>query len=138
MEELRDKEGRLLHIVYKREDLVAVEGGRQNISPDSQFLQLAALNVRGHKMFRAHRHIEHIRETNLTEECWIVVAGKVTVYYYDLDDRMMGTRILCAGDCTITFAGGHTYEILEGNALIYEIKNGPYDGQENDKVFIGD
>ena len=36
----------------------------------------------------------------------------------------------------MTFQGGHTYEILEDDTIVYEYKTGPYKGQENDKVFI--
>ena len=36
----------------------------------------------------------------------------------------------------MTFQGGHTYEILEEDTIVYEYKTGPYKGQANDKEFI--
>ena len=36
----------------------------------------------------------------------------------------------------MTFEGGHNYEILEENTLVYEFKTGPYEGIDKDKVFI--
>ena len=38
----------------------------------------------------------------------------------------------------MTFEGGHNYEALENNTVVYEYKTGPYTGIENDKVFIDD
>ena len=55
---------------------------------------------------------------------------------YDLDDTVIETPILYSGDCSMTFQGGHNYEILEEDTIVYEYKTGPYKGQENDKEFI--
>ena len=46
------------------------------------------------------------------------------------------TEILNVGDASFTLEGGHNYEILEDNTLVYEYKTGPYEGQEFDKIFI--
>ena len=32
--------------------------------------------------------------------------------------------------------GGHTYEILEEDTIVYEYKTGPYEGQSLDKTFL--
>ena len=54
----------------------------------------------------------------------------------DIDDKIIATPILEAGDASFTLEGGHTYEILEDNTIVYEYKTGPYEGQEFDKEFI--
>ena len=56
--------------------------------------------------------------------------------FYDLDNSVLTTEILNVGDASFTLEGGHNYEILEDNTLVYEYKTGPYEGQEFDKVFI--
>ena len=66
----------------------------------------------------------------------MVVSGSVKVYFYDLDDSLLYTTTLNPGDASITLEGGHTYEILSDETLVYEYKTGPYQGQELDKVFI--
>jgi len=48
----------------------------------------------------------------------------------------VSTEILYVGDASFTLEGGHNYEILEDNTLVYEYKTGPYEGQEFDKTFI--
>jgi len=40
------------------------------------------------------------------------------------------------GDASFTLYGGHTYEILEDDTIVYEYKTGPYEGQKLDKTFI--
>ena len=47
-------------------------------------------------------------------------------------------EVIKKGDCSMTFEGGHTYEILEDDTIVYEYKTGPYFGQILDKEFIRD
>jgi hypothetical protein len=55
---------------------------------------------------------------------------------YDIDGTLLETEIINKGDCSMTFEGGHTYEILEEDTIVYEYKTGPYLGIENDKKFL--
>jgi len=52
--------------------------------------------------------------------------------------KIIDTPILNAGDASFTLEGGHTYEILEDNTIVYEYKTGPYEGQQNDKKFLNE
>ena len=65
-----------------------------------------------------------------------VISGLVKVFFYDLDDALLYTTKLKPGDASITLEGGHTYEILSDETLVYEYKTGPYQGQALDKVFL--
>ena len=89
------------------------------------------------KSFRPHKHIWKDGEKRIiTQESWIVVKGSVKVTMYDLNDKVVDESIINSGDISVTFQGGHTYEILDDKTIVYEYKTGPYKGQENDKVFI--
>jgi hypothetical protein len=35
---------------------------------------------------------------------------------------------LSAGDCMVLYRGGHNFTVVSADAVIYEIKNGPYYG----------
>ena len=53
-------------------------------------------------MLRINRHLEpihilHKREMPMAQEAWIVIAG-VKVLHYDLDDTLINTSVLTAGD----------------------------------------
>jgi len=125
--------GCLLHIVNRFEEIQ----DRTVICPDKEFIQLATLKMEKGKTFRPHKHVyKDGEEKVIAQESWVVIKGRVKVYMYDLDDSIIATPILNPGDCSITFKGGHTYEILEEDTIVYEYKTGPYKGQKLDKVFI--
>jgi len=128
------EEGILLHIVNRKEEIVQE---REDIVSEDQFIQLSTLRLPEGKTFRPHKHIWKRGETKaIAQESWVVIQGKVKCFFYDLDDSLLTTEILSAGDCSVTLMGGHTYEILEDDTLVYEYKTGPYKGQHLDKEFI--
>lgn len=125
---------KLLHIVNRFDEI----SGRQEVIPEDEFLQLATLQMDKGKTFRAHKHIwkEHQEYETIAQESWVVIQGSVTVLFYDLDGLPLGTTVIRRGDCSVTLEGGHNYEILEDDTIVYEYKTGPYTGQINDKVFL--
>lgn len=125
---------KLLHIIVRKEDLVA---GRTEVVPENNFIQCAILNMPKDKTFKPHKHIWKERTRNvIAQESWIVIQGSVKCIFYDIDNQVIATPILNPGDASFTLEGGHTYHILEDDTLVYEYKTGPYEGQALDKVFI--
>tara|TARA_B100000686_G_scaffold121291_1_gene128371 strand:- start:301 stop:729 length:429 start_codon:yes stop_codon:yes gene_type:complete len=126
--------GKLLHIINRFEEI----GSRTDVAPADQFIQLATLKMEKGKTFRPHKHIwkPTAKLEVIAQESWVVIQGSVKIFMYDLNDKLIGTEIINQGDCSMTFEGGHTYEILEDNTVVYEYKTGPYTGVENDKVFL--
>ena len=126
--------GKLLHIINRFDEI----GKRTDVAPEDQFIQLATLRMEKGKTFRPHKHIwkPAAKLEVIAQESWVVIQGSVKIFMYDLDDKLIGTEIINQGDCSMTFEGGHTYEILEENTVVYEYKTGPYTGVENDKVFL--
>jgi len=125
----------LLHIINRLDEI----DGRTDIAPENEFIQLATLKMKKGKTFQPHKHIwKPGEEQVIAQESWVVIKGSVKVIMYDLDDTIILTPILYAGDCSMTFQGGHNYEILEEDTIVYEYKTGPYKGQKNDKTLIGD
>tara|TARA_R110002020_G_scaffold99756_5_gene236477 strand:- start:889 stop:1308 length:420 start_codon:yes stop_codon:yes gene_type:complete len=126
--------GRQLHMVCHPS---AATTQRTDIVGDEEYLQLAILNFDKGRTFTPHKHIEkQVPLTAIAQESWVVIRGKVKAYFYDLDDNLLCTEELNAGDVSITLYGGHNYEILEDDTLVLEYKTGPYYGQKLDKVFI--
>tara|TARA_R110000824_G_scaffold76640_1_gene194058 strand:- start:829 stop:1248 length:420 start_codon:yes stop_codon:yes gene_type:complete len=125
---------KLLHITNRP----IGNAGRIDIAPEEQFLQLALLNVQKGRVFKAHKHIWKAPSYDqvIAQESWVILRGRVKIYLYDIDDSFIETVILGPGDCSMTFEGGHSYEILEDNTQVYEYKTGPYLGQKLDKVFL--
>ena len=123
----------LLHIIFTFEDF---KDGRIDISPENEFLQVAALKLPKDKTFKPHKHIPCEKKVTITQESWCIVKGSIKIIMYDLDDTIIDEIILHAGDLSLTFRGGHNYLILEPNTLVFEYKTPQYTGQKDDKVFI--
>ena len=128
------KTGDLLHVIMRSRTAQPVE--RLDVCDESEFLQVARIHPPRGKQYPAHKHIRNVREVSLTQECWIVMRGSVRARYYDTDGLKLRDHLLTAGDVSITFRGGHAYEILEEDTVIIEVKNGPYVGRDADKTEI--
>jgi len=124
---------KLLHIVNRKNE---IEEKRNDISPSEEYLQVSCFSLPEGKTFQAHKHVPVSRKTEITQESWIVIQGKIKAFFYDLDNSFLGEVILQEGDCSITFYGGHNYLSLEDETLVYEYKTGPYFGKVVDKVPI--
>ena len=125
----------LLHLVHRLDEIE----GRTNVAPENEFIQLATLKMEKGTTFIPHKHIWKDGEDKvMAQESWVVIKGSVKVIMYDLDDTIIETPILYPGDCSMTFRGGHYYEILEEDTIVYEYKTGPYKGVENDKEFLNE
>jgi len=125
---------KLLHIVVRLEEIK----GRTQLVPDDNFIQCSSMEMQNGKTFRPHRHIIKSRtyDKQIAQESWVVITGKVRCIFYDLDNTIIATPVLHPGDASFTLYGGHTYEILEDNTVVYEYKTGPYEGQNLDKTFL--
>jgi hypothetical protein len=137
--EIRSKvNGELLHLIIKRGVLDDQSEERVNLGNEKDFIQVALLNIKIRKSFQSHKHI--LREVNFNrikaQEAWFVISGQVKVTYFDVDDNQICSEILESGDLSITYNGGHGYEILTEKTQVIEIKTGPYEGPTLDKVFI--
>jgi len=124
----------LLHQINRFEEIC----NRTDLCPSNEFIQCATLKMDKGKTFKPHKHIEKSRkyDNKIAQESWVVIQGKVKVFFYDIDDTVIETYILEKGDASFTFRGGHNYLILEDDTIVYEYKTGPYEGQKYDKVFI--
>ena len=127
---------KLLHLVVTSDDYSTL--GRKDLVSEENFIQCAKLCMNKGKTFKPHKHVKNNRtyKEKIAQESWVVIKGSVKCYFYDLDDTVLATPVLFPGDASFTLEGGHNYEIMEDNTLVYEYKTGPYEGQENDKVFI--
>jgi len=126
---------KLLHIIQRVND---ISQPRVDLIPAEQFIQCSTLKMKKGKTFKPHKHIWKNRKRDIiAQESWIVIRGSVKCIFYDLDNQIIATPILNPGDASFTLQGGHNYEILDDDTIVYEYKTGPYEGQELDKTFIG-
>jgi len=124
----------LLHIINRLDEIE----GRVDVVDGDEFIQCATLKMEKGKTFRPHKHItkERCYDNKIAQESWVVIRGSVKCIFYDIDDTIIAEPILKAGDASFTLRGGHNYEILEDDTIVYEYKTGPYEGQALDKTFL--
>ena len=112
--------------------------GRVNLCEPEQFLQCASLKLPMGTTFRAHKHNWQPNEPgmHIAQEAWICIKGKVWVWWYDTDGTLLYDDVIEAGEMSLTFEGGHNYEIMTDDCFVWEMKTGPYIDQESDKTFL--
>jgi|TARA_R110000868_G_scaffold72567_1_gene211333 hypothetical protein len=125
---------KLLHVINRLDEI----NGRTEVIPEDNFIQCATLKMEKDKTFPPHKHITKDRHytEQIAQESWVVIKGSVRCILFDIDDQIIATPILYPGDASFTLYGGHTYEILEEDTIVYEYKTGPYEGQSLDKTFL--
>jgi cupin fold WbuC family metalloprotein len=109
---------------------------RLDLSPPEEFLQVCARKLDIEVKVSPHKHTFIERQSDITQECWIILDGKLKAEIFDLDGTFLQDIILESGDCITLYRGGHSLECLAENTLFYELKNGPYYGVEIDKKAI--
>jgi cupin fold WbuC family metalloprotein len=107
---------------------------RQDLSPEDEFIQVSARKFDKLITVAPHKHLKIDRRSDITQETWIIIEGKVKAEIFDINDKLQNKEILSSGDCIVLFRGGHSLKVLEKNTIMYEIKNGPYFGKINDKI----
>ena len=128
------EKNKILHIIVRKNE---INPGREDLISEDNFIQCSRLNLKKGTTFKPHKHIWKESNRNvIAQESWVVLQGSVKCIFYDIDDTILSNEILYVGDASFTLEGGHNYEILEDNTLVYEYKTGPYEGQELDKKFI--
>jgi hypothetical protein len=110
--------------------------GRTDAADAEEILQASLLRLPHGKAIAPHRHLPQVRTTTGTCEAWVVVSGRLIAQVFDLDQSLVATLGLTAGDCMILYRGGHNFTVVSADAVIYEIKNGPYNGPESDSEKI--
>jgi hypothetical protein len=130
MQYFKDKAENILAIVL-RSDYNPVK--TEFYTPDFFSQQLGTIKYpAGHKI-KAHYHNLVDRQVQLTQEVLFIKKGKVKVSLYDRDLVHVTDIILNQYDVILLASGGHGFEMEEDSEMI-EVKQGPYNGIENDKT----
>ena len=101
-------------------------------SPEEK-LQFSALRYKKGKIFQNHIHKFRPRTVERTQECWVVLKGKVKVFVSDENKKIIHEQMMEPGQFFISYMGGHGYEILADETIVVESKLGDFVGVEADK-----
>lgn len=117
-------------------------------------LQGSVMNYAEPKAFRTHIHIMNPRIINKTQECFLVVKGKVKVTIsipkapkdsnptrqvdiHGTEYWTLGSLEAGPGEAIFVWGGFHKVETTEKDTIAYEIKSGQFNGVvSDDKNFL--
>jgi cupin fold WbuC family metalloprotein len=109
---------------------------RVDAAGTEEILQASLLRLPQGKTIAPHKHLLQFRNTQGTCEAWVVISGQLQAQVFDIDNTVVDTVTLSAGDCMVLYRGGHNFAVVSEDAVIYEIKNGPYNGPAADSEKI--
>jgi len=98
--------------------------------------QLAYMRHPKGKVIEAHVHNKVVRSVRYTQEVLVIKSGKLRVDFYGSNKMYFESRILDEGDVILLISGGHGFEVLK-ELEMYEIKQGPFIGEEDKTRFQG-
>jgi hypothetical protein len=108
--------------------------GHNFLTNSSDALQFAVFkHPAGHSIQR-HWHPPFSRTLDKTSEVLVIQSGRVEAHIFDKKLDLIHRQQLGCDDVMVLFSGGHGFEILE-DAVILEVKQGPYAGLEDKRVF---
>lgn len=114
---------KILGVIFRSKKITSK---RIDISPENEFLQFSAQKLTVGNYVKPHIHKKIYRKSDITQEIWIVIKGKLLLSIYDIDKKVIKKTFLEKGDLYILFRGGHTFKVIKKNTIFYEVKNGPY------------
>ncbi len=135
---ISDEEGNNLALFYpKAERLKEKKDQITFISDEDHLVQVGIWNRYTTKhAIEPHTHLPLERQTIGTHEMFYVESGRIIAYIFDAKNRPCDKIEMNQGDILVQLAGGHTFEILEDETSVIEVKNGPFMGRAADKVLI--
>lgn len=118
---------------------IIIKGNEQDdgihfFTPDDYSQQLAYMHHPTGKLIQPHVHNIIHREVHYTQEVLVIKRGRLRVDFFSQEKNYLKSYILNAGDIILLSAGGHGFEVLE-EVEMYEIKQGPYAGDEDKTRF---
>ncbi len=129
VERIVDANGKILAIIVKSG---FQKDGIQFFTPDDFSQQLAYMKHPAGKYIMPHIHNQVERTVLYTKEVLVIKKGRIRVDFYNDAKEYQKSTELSDGDVILLAAGGHGFKVIE-DIEMYEIKQGPYAG-ENDKT----
>lgn len=128
---LFDKEGELIAQIYNLKQF----NSSCFPTPDYFTLQFGYGQVSDRKELRTHIHKKLSRELTNTAEFIFVFEGNMFISVLDESANKIASITLKNNMCLLQHKGGHKISIAK-NTRYFEIKQGPYFGNDRDKYFL--
>lgn len=97
-------------------------------------LQIGMFRYGKNKVIQNHIHNIFSRSFNKTCEMLFVLNGRLRADIFSDEKELVQSIEVNKNEFIILLNGGHGFETLDENTIIFEAKNGPYFGVEKDKI----
>ena len=104
-------------------------------SPAESSFQFGLLAHKAGFVEAPHYHKPFVREIKDLQQMFVVQKGVVVVELFSDDKKMFREITLNKGDAIVLIHGVHAVKVTEDMQCI-SVKQGPFLGEENDKIFI--
>ncbi|HLP51896.1 MAG TPA: hypothetical protein VK154_13500 [Chitinophagales bacterium] len=104
-------------------------------SPEESSFQFGLLAHKAGFKEAAHYHKPVTRTITDLQQMFVVQKGVVEVLLYTDEGHLLKTVVLKQSDAIVLIHGTHAINVIEDMQCI-SVKQGPYLGMENDKVFV--
>ena len=104
-------------------------------SPPESSFQFGLLAHKAGFVEAPHYHKATERVIKDLQQMFVVQKGKVAVLLYGDDGSMIREVTLSQGDAIVLIHGVHAIKVIEDMQCI-SVKQGPFIGLENDKIFV--
>ena len=132
LEDIKDENGNSIAIIIS--EVSNLQPGHTFPTQPSDELQVGLFNHKqGHEISR-HYHPPFARELNFTTEVLLILSGSVQVDIYNDSLKLVKSVQVGGNSVIILKRGGHGFSILQ-DAIIVEVKQGPYAGDKDKIVF---
>jgi len=124
----------VLALVF-RSGMEVPDGVRFFTPPDNPFQVGMHHRTKGTKLSPHIHRIDHPLTIDVIQELLVVISGKIQVTVFATDETHVSTVVLSTGDSILLMGGGHSVEFIETTQL-FELKQGPYAGSKNAKIYF--
>jgi len=104
-------------------------------SPEESSFQFGLLAHKAGFKEAAHYHKPFTREIKDLQQMFVVQKGVVEVELFSDDKKLLRMITLKKGDAIVLIHGVHAIKVTEDMQCI-SVKQGPFLGDENDKIFV--
>ena len=126
--------GKVIAIIIRKG--INIKGVKFFTPPHYPF-QIGFHNRKKNTYLKPHLHPVHNFYIKSSQEVLYILQGKVRINLYSDEKKFICYKILNSGDSVLLVNGGHGVKLLK-DSKIFEVKQGPYVGDEKAKVFISE
>ncbi len=124
--------GLILAVIGNKDDL---PNGKYFYDKPELALQWGTMRLPKGEVLQPHIHkIRNRQFKTKTIEFFYVMRGALKAYFYDNDKNRVCIEVLREGDFVVMYDGGHGFKVLKEDTRFLEVKLGPHEGIEVDKL----